>query len=138
MQLGENQLRESIAVACLYASSSSVQRVVSRAEFISSWSSLLQELAAQVWDAQKIESQRGPDTHLIMRRLAAIGAKSLDISIPGPNKSTLHWYSMKSHVVIFQCFDDAERWEIYTSLDLENKAALKAASVLSSLASPKT
>jgi hypothetical protein len=75
---------------------------------------------------------------VIPQHLVKIGGRSLNIAIPGPNDSSLHWYAMRGHIVIFQAFDDDERWEIYTSLSSGNKVLLAdACSVLSSLAGAK-
>lgn len=44
--------------------------------------------------------------------------------MPGPNGSSLYWYSLESHIVILQVFEDSGQWEIYTSLSAGNKASL--------------
>src|SRR5882672_4280934 len=58
-----------------------------------------------------------PQTYLIIQQhLAKIGARSLDMEIPGHNSRTLHSYSMRGHVTIFQTFNDGKRREIYAWL----------------------
>lgn len=75
--------------------------------------------------AHEVKTISFPKAHSTLRQhLVRIGAKSLDIETPGPNGSSLYWYSVSGHLVILQCFDDGERWEIYTSLSADNKASL--------------
>jgi hypothetical protein len=75
--------------------------------------------------AHEVKTVSLPKAHSILRQhLASIGGKSLAIEMPGPNGSSLCWYSMRNHIVILQTFDDGERWEIYTSLSAGNKASL--------------
>jgi hypothetical protein len=113
-------------------------KVVSRAEFLAEWSTPLQNIAGDVWDTlHKLNRTGEPNAHLFLQNhLAKIGARSLEIEIPGPNGSSLQWYSMRNHIVIFQVFDEEDRWEIYTSLSAGNKVLLAdACSALTSLAS---
>jgi hypothetical protein len=135
----ENDLdRESIAVAYRYATCPIASKRVTRAEFIASWTPSLQEIAGEVWDASQAAKAK-QNAHILTRQhLVKIGGRSLNIAIPGPNNSSLHWYAMRGHIVIFQAFNDDERWEIFTSLSSGNKVLLADAySALSSLAGEK-
>jgi hypothetical protein len=118
--------RTLIEVACRYAMRSVVGEPVTEAEFIAQWSKPLQELAGQVWkDAHKADRCTSPKTHtLLLRHLASIGARSMNIEMQGPNNSILRWYSMRGHVVVFQTMVEDDRWEIYTSLSSGNKVQL--------------
>jgi hypothetical protein len=129
--------RAPIEVACRYAMRSVVGEPVTQAEFIAQWSKPLQELAGEVWkEAHGVDHSIRPKTHLsLLRHLAKIGARSMNIEIRGPNNSILRWYSMRGHVVIFQTMEDDDQWEIYTSLSSGNKVQLAdACSALTSLA----
>ena len=118
--------RESIEVACRYAMRSAVGEPVTEAEFIAQWSKPLRELAGQVWkEAHKAGSSVVPRTHLmLLRHLARIGARSMNIEMQGPNSSILRWFSMRGHVVIFQAMAEDDQWEIYTSMSSGNKVLL--------------
>jgi hypothetical protein len=130
--------RALIEVACRYAMRPTVEEPVTETEFIAQWSKPLQELAGQVWnEAHKADrSISPPKTHtLLLRHLANIGARSMNIEIRGPNNSVLRWFSMRGHVVIFQTMEEDDRWEIYTSMSSGNKVLLEdACSALTSLA----
>jgi hypothetical protein len=130
--------RTLIEVACRYAMRTTVEEPVTEAEFIAQWSKPLQELAGQVWkEAHRADrSISPPKTHsLLLRHLASIEARSMNIEIQGPNNSVLRWFSMRGHVVIFQTMEEDDRWEIYTSMSSGNKVLLEdACSALTSLA----
>jgi hypothetical protein len=129
--------RTLIEVACRYAMRSTVEEPVTEAEFMAQWSQPLQELAGQVWkEAHKADRRISPKTQsLLLRHLACIGARSMNIEIQGPNNSVLRWFSMRGHVVIFQTMEEDDRWEIYTSMSSGNKVLLEdACSALTSLA----
>lgn len=78
-----------------------------------------EEMAPEFNCSSVLRAHRGLRKHLVR-----IGAKSLHIETPGPDGSNLCWYSMRSHIIILQTFDDDEQWEIYTSLSGKNKASL--------------
>ena len=129
--------RALIAAACSCAIHSPVEEAVTEAKFIAQWSKPLQELAGQVWrEAHEADRSISPKTYpLLLRHLASIGTRSMNIEIQGPNKSVLRWFSIRDHVVIVQTMEEDDQWEIYTSLSSDNKVQLAdACSALTSFA----
>lgn len=128
--------RESIRIACTYAMKSNEREPVVRAEFLAQWPEALRRTAEEVWD-EVHNLQKEEDTSpasIILQHLASIGARPIIPAIAGPNGSSLRWFAMENHVVIFQAFKGGERWEIYTSMSAGNKVLLSdACSALTSL-----